>query len=147
MMASAIGSPSAPGPRGRRRGAPDRDPHRQRVLDRPRVDAEARRAAAGASAAPGHPLLLAQLQQQLQLLGEERVVVIQVVAEERKRLDEGAAPRHDLRAPAGEQVQRGELLEDAHRVVRAEHRHRAGQADARVRAAAAASTTAGAETT
>jgi hypothetical protein len=50
----------------------------------------------------------AQLQQQLQLLGEELVVVLQVVAEERERLDEGAAPGHDLGAAAGEQVERGE---------------------------------------
>ena len=39
-------------------------------------------------------------------------------------------PGHDLGAPAGEQVERRELLEDAHRVVRAEHADRARQPDA-----------------
>ena len=58
--------------------------------------------------------LLAHGEQQLELLGEELVVVAQVVAEERERLDERAAARHDLGAAAGEQVERREVLEDAH---------------------------------
>src|SRR5262249_22762472 len=50
-----------------------------------------------------------------------------VVAEERKRLDERAAPGHDLGASAREQVERRELLEHANRIVRAEDAHRARQ--------------------
>ena len=81
-------------------------------------------------ARPGDALGVAQPQQQVELLGEQLVVVVEVVAEERERLDERAAAGHDLGAAAGEQVEGGEVLEDAHRVVRAEHRHRAGQPDA-----------------
>ena len=81
-------------------------------------------------ARPGDALAVAQLQQQLELLGEELVVVVEVVAEERERLDERAAPGHDLGAPAREQVERREVLEDAHRVVGAEHGDRARQPDA-----------------
>ena len=66
-------------------------------------------------------LRLAQPEQEVELLGEELVVVGKVVAEERERLDERAATGHDLGATAGEQVERRELLEDAHRIVRAEH--------------------------
>ena len=40
-------------------------------------------------------------------------------------------PGHDLGAPAGEQVERREVLEDAHRVVGAEHGDRARQPDPR----------------
>ena len=68
-------------------------------------------------------------QQQVELLGEQLVVVVEVVAEERERLDERAAAGHDLGPAARQQVERGEVLEDAHRVVRAEHGDRAGQPD------------------
>ena len=73
------------------------------------------------AARPGDALGLAQREQQVELLGEELVVVVEVVAEEREGLDERAAAGHDLGAPAGEQVERREVLEDAHGVVRAEH--------------------------
>ena len=120
MIASAIGRPSAPARDRRLRLAADRDPDRQRLLQRARVDAAVvdRRAV---PARPRDPLGLAQLQQQLELLDEQLVVVGEVVAEERERLDERAAPGHDLGAPAGEQVERREVLEHAHRVVGAEH--------------------------
>ncbi len=81
--------------------------------------------------APGDPLRLPQLQQESQLLGEQLVVVVQVLPEERVRLDEAPPPRHDLGAPAAQLVERGEVLEDAHRIVGTEHRHRTRQADAR----------------
>ena len=71
------------------------------------------------------------MQQELELLREERVVVAQVVAEERKRLDEGAAADHDLGASAGEEVDGRELLEDADRVVGAQYGDGARQPDAR----------------
>ena len=113
----------------RPRRAADGDPDGQRVLHRPRVDAEAVERGAVA-ARPRDVLARAQREQQLELLGEQLVVVVEVVAEEREGLDERAAPGHDLRAPAGEQVDRREVLEDADGVVRAEHRDRARQADA-----------------
>ena len=81
------------------------------------------------TARPGDPLRLAELEQQRELLGEQLVVVVEVVAEERERLDERAAPHHDLGAAAGQQVDRGEVLEDPDRVVRAEHGHRAREPD------------------
>ena len=128
MIAIVSGRPSVPGADDRLGRAADGDPHGQRVLDGPRVDALAveRRAMA---AGPGDVHLLADRQQQLELLGVEVVVVAQVLAEERERLGERAAPGHDLRAAAGEQVDGRELLEDAHRVVGAEHRDGAGEAD------------------
>jgi len=51
------------------------------------------------------------------------------VAEERERLDEAPAPRHDLGAPTAQEVHRRELLEDADRIVGAEHTHRTGEPD------------------
>ena len=73
---------------------------------------------------------VAQREQQVELLGEQRVVVVEVVAEERERLDERAPPGHDLRAAAGQQVERREVLEDAHGIVGAEHGDRAREPDA-----------------
>ena len=72
---------------------------------------------------------LAELKEQLELFGKELVVIGEVVAEERERLDERAAPGHDLRASAREQVESGELLEYSHRVVGAEDRDGAGDSD------------------
>ena len=74
-------------------------------------------------------LALAQREQELELLLEEVVVVAEVVAEERERLDERAAAGHDLGAAAREQVERREVLEDAHRVVGAEHADGAREPD------------------
>ena len=82
------------------------------------------------AAAPDRVLLLTKLQEQLELLREQLVVVVEVVAEEQEGLDERAAARHDLGAAVGEEVERRELLEDADGVVRAEHRHGARQPDA-----------------
>src|SRR5918998_2290286 len=82
----------------------DGDPDRQRVLDRARVDAGiVERRAVGAR--PRNALGLAQPQQQLQLLGEQLVVVAEVVAEQRERLDKRAAAGHDLGSPAREEVE------------------------------------------
>ena len=74
---------------------------------------------------------LADVQQALELLREERVVVAQVVPEEREGLDERAAADHDLRSAAREHVERRELLEDPDRVVRAQDGDGAREADAR----------------
>ena len=112
--------PERAGADDRLRRAADRDPDRQRVLDRARVDAAAVDRRRGSR--PGQVTLSprATREQQLELLGEQLVVVVEVVAEEREGLDERAAAGHDLRAAAGEQVERGEVLEDAHRVVGAD---------------------------
>ena len=89
---------------------------------------------------------VAQREQQLQFLGEQLVVVLEVVAVQREGLGEGAPPGHDLGAAAREQVERRELLEHGHGVGGAEHGDGGREADLSVRAAAAASATVGAET-
>jgi hypothetical protein len=76
------------------------------------------------------PLLVAQREEEFELLGKQAVVVVQVVPEQRERLDERPAPRHHLGAPAREQVECGELLVHADRIVRAEHRDGAREPDA-----------------
>ncbi len=70
------------------------------------------------------------MQQLHQLLLEQPVVVAEIEAEERKRLDERPAPDHHLGATAREQIERRELLVEADRDRRAEHGHRARQPDA-----------------
>ena len=73
----------------------DADPDRQRILQRPRVHAlpgERWPVLSG----PAHVLVLADLEEELELLGEERVVVVEVQAEQRKRFDERAASDHHL---------------------------------------------------
>ena len=131
----------------RLRAAADGQPDRQRLLHRPRVDAEAgdRRAALGAR--PRDALAAAdELEQQLELGREQLVVVVEVLAEERERLGERPAAGHDLRAPVREAVDRGEVLEDADGVL-ADSTVTAVESRMRsVRAAIAPSTTAGAPT-
>ena len=113
----------------RLRRSADRDPDRQWVLDRPGIDAQPVKRRPVASR-PRDDLGLAQSEQQVELLGEQVVVVLQVLAEERERLDERPAPGHDLGPSAREQVEGGEGLEDTHRVVRAQHRDGAREPDA-----------------
>jgi hypothetical protein len=72
----------------------------------------------------------ADLEQQLELLGVQLVVVVEVVPEEREGLDERASAGHDLGPAAGQQVKLGKLLEDPHRIVRAEHGDRTRETDA-----------------
>ncbi len=110
------------------RRAADRDPHRQRVLDRARVHAGVIQRRPVASR-PRDPLARSDPQQQLELGGEQLVVVLEVVAEKRERLGERPAAGPDLGAPAGQQVDRRKLLEDPHRIVGAEHRDRAREPD------------------
>jgi hypothetical protein len=116
--------------RRRLRIAAHSDPDGQRLLHRARIhDGVGERRAVHAR--PRDRRVAAQLEQQPELLREELVVVGEVVAEERERLDERAAARHDLGASTGEQVDRRELLEDADRIVRAQDRDGAREADAR----------------
>ena len=76
-----------------------------------------------------HVLVVTNREQQFELLGKERVVIFQREAEERERLDERPPPGHDLGPASGEQIQRREILEDAHRIGGAEHRDRTRQPD------------------
>ena len=72
-------------------------------------------------------LVLADGQQQIELLLEQGVVVLQPESEERKRLDGRPTSDDHLRASAREQIEGGEVLKGAHRVLGAQHGDRAGQ--------------------
>ena len=78
---------------------------------------------------PRHRRRVPDREQQLELLAEELVVVAEVVAEQRERLDERAAAGHDLRSTVRQQIDGRELLEDAHRIVGADHVDGARQPD------------------
>src|ERR1700736_5848842 len=71
------------------RSASDPEPNRQRVLQRPWVNS----LPGERSAVPARPVnmcVLANLQKQIELLGKERIVILEIEPKERKRLDEGA---------------------------------------------------------
>jgi hypothetical protein len=80
---------------------------------------------------PRHLLRVPDLQQQVELLGEQRVVVGQGQAEQRERLGERPPADDQVDPAAGDEVEGGELLEHPHRVGGAEHVDRAAQPDAR----------------
>src|SRR5690606_19533235 len=63
------------------------------------------------AARPMHMLILADLEQQLELLLEELIVIFEVIAKERERLDKRSTAGHDFRTSAREQIQCCELLE------------------------------------
>src|SRR5438093_740492 len=89
-----------------RRGRPAHaDPDRERVLERARIHPLAAECRAELTRPLGL-LLIADLEQQLELLLEERVVVAQIEAEERERVDERAASDDHLRATLCDQVER-----------------------------------------
>ncbi len=106
--------------------AANADPDRQWILQRPGEDAlpGERRAM---PAFPSNVCVFPDLEQKVEFLGEKRVVVGQIEAEKRIRLGERATPGHDFRAAVRQQVKRGKLLENPHRVRGAEHGHRAGK--------------------
>ena len=104
------------GARDRLRRAARGDPDRQRLLQRSRIDALAveRRTM---PALPGDLRLSADCEQEIELLGEQLVVVVEVVTEQRKGLDERAAPGHDLGAAFRDEIEGRELLIDAQSAV------------------------------
>ena len=69
------------------------------------------------------------LQQQLDLLVVQGVVVAQLGAEQRVGLDERSPAGHQLDPTLRDQVDRGELLVDPHRVLGGQHGDRAAQPD------------------
>ncbi|MNE25965.1 hypothetical protein D3C80_1193130 [compost metagenome] len=73
--------------------------------------------------------MLIQLQQQLQIFGEQLLVVLQIISEQREGLDKSPASVNNFRPSAGQQIQCREVLEDPHRVSGAEHSGRTGQFD------------------
>ena len=105
------------------------EPDGQRVLQWPRVDALSNERGT-VFARPLHRVVVADGQQQVEFFREQRVVVVQRVAEQREGLG-GRPPSHDHFRPAMRyQVEGRETLKYPDRVRGAEHGHRAGQADA-----------------
>jgi hypothetical protein len=105
--------------------AADADPSLERpALDRGK-DALLRQRRPRA-ALPGHRLA----PERFDLVLEQRLVLRKVVAEQRKRLDERAAPQRHLGAPVRGGVERRETLEHADRIVRGEHGDGGAEADA-----------------
>src|SRR4029079_16373837 len=113
----------------RLRVATDGDPHRKRILEGARVYRKTCYRSAMRSA-PGDALGFADLEEQLELLLEEVVVVGEVIPEQGKGLGERAAAGHDLGAAVGDEIQRGEILKDPHRIVGADHAYGARETDA-----------------
>ena len=92
----------------------DADPDRERVLQRPGEDALAGERWPVLSG-PGDLHLLADAEQEVELLGEQRVVVGEVEPEQREGLGERAAADDEVDPALGDQIEGRELLEEAHR--------------------------------
>src|SRR5215216_1957486 len=71
----------------RLRCSTNRDPHRQRVLNRTRIHT-AILEGLSQSALPGDSCFLANLEKHLKLFGKQLVVVVEIVSEQRIRFDE-----------------------------------------------------------
>ncbi len=80
-------------------------------------------------AAPRHRLLGEQLHEQIELLLEERLVLVELEPEQRERFDERAPPEDHLGTAVRDGVEGGEALEDPDRVVGAEHGDRRAEPD------------------
>ena len=112
----------------RLRAAPDADPGRQRRRG-PRIDR--RRPQRGTQLPfPGDLLVSEERGEQVELLLEELLVLIERQPEEREGFREGAPSEDHLRSSVRHGIERREPLEDADRVVRAEHGHRGSEPDA-----------------
>jgi hypothetical protein len=80
-------------------------------------------------ALPGDRALLEQPGEQVELLGEQHLVVLEREPEQRERLGEGAAAQGHLGPATRDRVERREPLEHPDRVVRAQHRDRRPEPD------------------
>ena len=78
-------------------------------------------------AGPVDVLVVTDLEQQFELLGEQRVVVLEPEPEQRKGIDEGAAADDHLCSALRDEIECGEILEYAYRVGGAEDRYSAGE--------------------
>ena len=122
------GEPIAGGPDHRLGASPDSHPGGQVSLGerRAQVLVDQRRTELSR---PGDRLIPQQEGQQVELLLEELLIVLEVVAEEWKRLGQGSTTDDELRSPVGHGVEGGELVVDPYRVLGAEHGHRGAQPD------------------
>ncbi len=76
-----------------------------------------------------HMFVLANLQKQVEFLCEQRVIVLQSKAEERKRFDGRTSAHNHFRASLRQQIDRGELLKYPYRIGCTENRDSAGETD------------------
>ena len=127
MIASISEKPDVAARIDRLRAAADTDPGREGSVLGVRHDVLVVQRCAGL-ALPGDRSALEQLGEEVRLLLEEVLVVGEVVAEQRERLDAGASSEDDLCPATGDGVERGVALEHPDRVVRAQHRD--GRAEA-----------------
>jgi hypothetical protein len=102
MIAIASGKPNMPARDGLRRAAGG-DPDGQGVLQRARVDALAVQGRAELTL-PDRMRARPDREHQVEFFREQRVVVVKIVAEQRKGFDKGTAPGHDFRAPARKEI-------------------------------------------
>ena len=118
----------AGGPHDRLRAAADAHPGRDvAVRDRRADELVGQRRAE--LARPGDGLVAQQAHEQVELLFEQLLVVGEVESEQREGLRQRAAADDQLRPAAGHRVERGEVVVQPHRVLRAEHRHRGTEPD------------------
>ena len=80
-------------------------------------------------ALPADRLLFEQFCKEIELFFEQRLILIEFVSKQRKKLGEGASPENDLGAPVGCGIKRRKSLKDADRIVRTEHGHSRAQPD------------------
>ena len=113
----------------RLRSATDAEPDGEGVLEGAGIDALAGEGCT-VFAGPVEVGGFADFEEEVEILCEEGVVVLEVEAEEGEGLDEGAAAGDDFCPSVGEQVEGGELLEDADGVGCGEDGDGAGEADA-----------------
>ena len=78
---------------------------------------------------PRDLLAIANCEKHLKLLREQLIVVVETVTKQRIRLDEGSTTGHYLCTAAGKQIDRRKILKHSHRIVRAQHRHRARESN------------------
>jgi hypothetical protein len=107
---------------------PSRAARRERAGFQVRHDVLVQQRRAGL-ALPGHRAALEQFGEQRGLLVEQLLVVGQVVAEQRERLDARPAAEDDLGPAAGDRVQRRVPLEHPDRIIRAQHGDRGAEPD------------------
>ncbi|MOA17204.1 hypothetical protein D3C78_1374520 [compost metagenome] len=101
--------------RGAFRCSSDANPYRQAVLERTRRNFCIRKRRTEPSR-PCHPFAAIELQQQVQLLIEQLLVILQLIAEQRERLYICSPPDNNLGTAIRHQIQRGEILKYANRI-------------------------------
>jgi hypothetical protein len=116
------------GPQDRSRAAAGPEPHPQRLLG-PGHDHRVDEGLVPVGAAPAHPVLAVQRQQQVELRAVQCVVVAYVQIEEREGDVRGSASGHDVDAAGGNRRRHRQLLEHPDRFVGGQDRDGGAEAD------------------